>query len=93
MRAVRVRLLLGALFAGVLLFSAANAHNGDHGMEDLEQDDVVAAAEPSESPSLAVELPTFTVCSPLYRPPSAIVSLCVMLIACAVADDDEGRVH
>lgn len=79
MRAVRVRLLLGALFAGVLLFSAANAH-GDHAMEDLEQDDVAAAAEPSESPAPAVELPTFTVSSLPCPPRCAIVALYVVLI-------------
>jgi hypothetical protein len=65
MRSVRVRLLVGVLFAVVLLFAAANAH-GDHGMDNLEKEDV-AASSASESPSPAVEspifneLPTFTV--------------------------------
>ena len=64
MRAARARLLLGVLFAIVLLFAVnAHGHQHDHGMEDLEAEDVSSSAStaPSESPVQSVELPTFTV--------------------------------
>jgi hypothetical protein len=67
MRAARARLLLGVLFAVVLLFSAAVDAHGDHSMDDLEADDLTSSsssAAPAESPSQSVELPTFTVLPP-----------------------------
>jgi len=90
MRTSRVRLLLGVLFAVVLLFSAVNAHGGDgyHGMDYLEAEDPTSSssAAPSESPVQSVELPTFTV-----LPNSPSNSNCA-LTGRIVAHDDEGRV-
>jgi hypothetical protein len=64
MRSSRVKLLLGALFAVILLFSSVNAH-GDHGhppvVDDLEEDEFSGPPKPEPTPVKSIELPTFTV--------------------------------
>ena len=65
----RVKLLLGALLAVIVLFSTVNAH-GAHGhdhshrkqvVDDLEEDEFTAPPEAEPTPVKEVELPTFTV--------------------------------
>jgi hypothetical protein len=73
MHSSRVKLLLGALLSVTVLFSTVNAH-GDHGhghshrkpvADDLEDDEFTTPPEAEPAPIKKVELPTFTVCTPL----------------------------
>lgn len=66
MRSSRVKVLLAAVLAVVILFSTVNAHDGhEHRkvVEDLEEEDVFAAPSTEPTPVKTVELPTFTVCT------------------------------
>ena len=69
MHSSRVKLLLGALLAVIVLFSTVNAH-GDHGHghshrkpvgDDLEDDEFTTPPEAEPTPVKEIELPTFTV--------------------------------